>query len=122
MTVGSVKEVWIDNLGQVKIGANCCISQSAYIYTGSHDWGSPAFDLVVKPVRIEDGAWIASRSVVGPGVLVGEGAVLTLGSVATSDLRPWNIHRGVPATPIKPRYINRNGNKIEALDCDRPCD
>ena len=86
--------VWIDNLASVEIGANCCISQGAYICTGSHDWGSPAFDLVVRPVKIKDGAWIAAQSIIGPGVTVGEGAVLTLGSVASSDMKArWNIQR-----------------------------
>ena len=99
------EEVWIDNLARVQIGANCCISQGVYICTGSHDWGTPTFDLIVKPVKIEDGAWVASRSVIGPGVLVGEGAVLSLGSVATSDLAPWGIYQGVPATLVKRRRV-----------------
>ena len=30
------EEVWIDNLDQVKIGANCCISQGALLLCGSH--------------------------------------------------------------------------------------
>jgi putative colanic acid biosynthesis acetyltransferase WcaF len=41
------EDVWIDNLARVQVGANCCISQGVYICTGSHDWGSPAFDLIV---------------------------------------------------------------------------
>ena len=80
------EDVWIDNLARVQIGANCCISQGAYICTGNHDWATPTFDLIVKPIRIEDGAWIAAKSVVGPGVRVGEGAVLSMGSVATVRL------------------------------------
>jgi putative colanic acid biosynthesis acetyltransferase WcaF len=59
--------------------------------------------LIVKPVRIDDGAWVASRSVVGPGVLVGQGAILSLGSVATSDLAPLGIYLGVPATLVHHR-------------------
>ena len=99
------EDVWIDNLAAVQIGANCCISQGVYICTGSHDWGTPTFDLIVKPVKIEDGAWLASRSVIGPGVVVGEGAVLSLGSVATSDLAPWGIYQGVAATLVKQRRV-----------------
>jgi putative colanic acid biosynthesis acetyltransferase WcaF len=97
------EDVWIDNLAPVKIGSNCCISQGVYICTGSHNWGTPTFDLIVKSVKIEDGAWLASRSVIGPGVIVGEGAVLSLGSVATSDLAPWGIYQGIPATFVKQR-------------------
>ena len=101
------EEVWIDNLAPVKIGASCCISQGVYICTGSHDWATPTFDLIVKPVKIDDGAWIASRSVIGPGVLVCQGAVLSLGSVATSDLAPWGIYQGVPATLVKQRHLSK---------------
>ena len=100
------EDVWIDNLALVKIGSNCCISQGAYICTGSHDWTSAEFDLVVKPVRIEDSAWISARSSVGPGVTVGEGAVLLMGSVAASDLAPWSIYQGVPAKRIKARNLH----------------
>lgn len=99
------EDVWIDNLALVQIGANCCISQGVYICTGSHDWQMPTFDLIVKPVKIEDGAWLASRSIVGPGIIVGEGAVLSLGSVATSDLASWGIYQGVPAILVKHRCL-----------------
>jgi putative colanic acid biosynthesis acetyltransferase WcaF len=50
------EEAWIDNLATVQIGANCCVSQGAYICTGSHEWNSPTFNLIVKSVRIKDGA------------------------------------------------------------------
>jgi putative colanic acid biosynthesis acetyltransferase WcaF len=101
------EDVWIDNLATVQIGRNCCISQGAYICTGSHDWAKSTFDLIVKPVKIGDGAWLASRSVVGPGVVVGEGAVLSLGSVTTSDLASWGIYGGVPATLVKHRALSK---------------
>jgi putative colanic acid biosynthesis acetyltransferase WcaF len=106
------EDVWIDNLAMVKIGANCCISQGVYICTGSHDWGASAFDLIVKPVKIEDGAWLAARSTIGPGVSAGRGAVLSLGSVATSDLVAWGIYQGVPATLIKRRAITPAGSAL----------
>ena len=99
------EDVWIDNLASVQIGANCCISQGAYICTGNHDWAAPAFDLIVKPIKIADGAWIAAKSVVGPGVRVGEGAVLSMGSVAKSDMASWGIYQGIPALLLKKRVI-----------------
>ena len=91
------EDAWIDNLGEVTIGANACVSQGAYLCTGSHDWPAPGFDLVVKPIAVEAGAWVGARAVVGPGVTVGEGAVLALGSTATQALEPWGVYAGVPA-------------------------
>jgi putative colanic acid biosynthesis acetyltransferase WcaF len=95
--------VWLDNLANIKIGDHCCISQGAYLCTGSHNWRSIDFELIVKPIILEDGVWLAARSAVGPGVTARQGAVLSLGSVATRDLAPDQIHQGVPALPIKAR-------------------
>ncbi len=103
------ERVWIDNLAMVEIGADCCLSQGAYLCTGSHDWSAPAFDLLVKPIRIMDGAWIAARASVGPGVVVGAGAVLTMGAVATSDLASFEIYGGVPAARLRTRRLRAAG-------------
>ncbi|MGA7329628.1 MAG: WcaF family extracellular polysaccharide biosynthesis acetyltransferase [Rhodomicrobium sp.] len=100
------EDVWIDNLARVWIGANCCISQGAYICTGSHNWGRHGFDLITGEVGIGDGAWIAARSIVGPGVKIGQGAVLALGSVATANLEDWSVYRGNPAVFCRSRNIN----------------
>lgn len=32
------EDVWIDNLKQVTIGDNVCLSQGSYLLTGSHDY------------------------------------------------------------------------------------
>lgn len=98
--------VWLDNLAPIEIGNHCCISQDAYLCTGSHDWSLETFDLITKPIRIRDKAWIAARAIVGPGVTVGEGAVLTLGGVATRDLEPWRVHKGNPAAVVRERPRN----------------
>jgi putative colanic acid biosynthesis acetyltransferase WcaF len=97
------EDAWLDNLAEIRIGNHCCLSQAVYLCTGSHDWRKIGFDLIVKPIVLEDEVWLAARSVVGPGVSVGRGAVLGLGGVATRNLVPRHIHQGVPAIPIKPR-------------------
>jgi putative colanic acid biosynthesis acetyltransferase WcaF len=104
------EDVWIDNLDVVMIGANCCISQGAYLCSGSHDWSSETFDLIVRPIRVHDGVWIAARCIVGPGVEIGAGAVLALGSVAGQRLEPWTVYRGNPAVPVRPRKLRSNNS------------
>ena len=95
--------VWIDNLDWVKIGSHCSISQGAYLCTGSHDWHADKFDLVTRPIRVENRSWIGARASVAPGVTIGEGSVLTMGSVATHDLSAWTINQGNPAAEVKQR-------------------
>ena len=49
------------------------------------------------------GSWVAAEAFVGPGVTMGEGAVLGARAVAFSDLAPWTVYVGNPAKPIKTR-------------------
>jgi len=91
------ENVWIDNLDEVKIGSNCCISQGAFLLCGNHNYKKDTFDLIVKPIVIEDGAWIGAKSVVCPGITIKSGAILAVGSIATSNLESDNIFQGNPA-------------------------
>ncbi|MGV6826246.1 MAG: WcaF family extracellular polysaccharide biosynthesis acetyltransferase [bacterium] len=99
------ENVWIDNLDEVFIGRNCCVSQGVYICTGNHNWSKSTFDLRNEAVVIEDAAWIAARSVLSPGVTVKEGAVVSIGSVAIGEIAAWQIYQGNPAVPVKQRKL-----------------
>lgn len=99
------EEVWILNLAPVTIGNHVCISQRAFLCTGSHDWSDPHFGLITKPIVIEDGVWICANVFIGPGVTIGENAVATAGSVVTHDLPPNMICSGNPCVPVKPREL-----------------
>ncbi len=109
LTIGSDtwigENVWIDNLDRVDIGDNCCLSQGAYLCTGSHDWCSPAFDLITKPIKVANCAWVAARATLAPGTVVGEGAVVAMGSMASGALEPWSIYQGNPAKIVKDRQV-----------------
>ena len=100
------EECWLLNLERITIGNNVCISQRAFLCTGSHNHKLPTFDLIVKPIIVEDGAWIGAGAWVGPGVTVGNHAVLAAGSIATKDLEPHGIYRGNPAVFLRPRIIS----------------
>jgi putative colanic acid biosynthesis acetyltransferase WcaF len=100
------EEVWLLNLERIVIGSNVCISQRAYLCTGSHDYSSQTFNLIVKPITVEDGAWLGAGCWVGPGVTIGSHAVLTLGSVVTKNLAANGIYRGNPAVLVKQRIIS----------------
>lgn len=88
--------VWIDNLAQVTIGSNCCLSQGAMLLCGNHNYKIPTFDLIVKPITIEDGAWIGAKSIICPGITVGSHAVLSVGAVANRDLDGYHVYANGP--------------------------
>lgn len=99
------EECWIDNLTTVRLGANVCVSQGAYLCTGNHDWKDPAFGLRVAPISLGDGAWAGARSVLMPGVTLGAGAIAAAGSVVSKDIPAWEIHAGNPAKFAKQRVL-----------------
>lgn len=86
--------------GGVIIGNNVDIAQEVNIWTEQHDYNSPDFVSIEKPVVIEDYAWIASRATILPGVTIGRGAVVACGAVVTKDVPPLCIVAGVPAKQI----------------------
>lgn len=97
--------VWIDNLAEVSIGANACLSQGAMLLTGNHDYSKPTFDLQTKNITLEEGVWIGAKAVVCPGVTCHSHSVLTVGSVATKDLSAYGIYQGNPAILVKNRNL-----------------
>jgi putative colanic acid biosynthesis acetyltransferase WcaF len=99
------ENLWIDNLAPVTIGDHVCLSQGVYLCTGNHDWSQPTFDLRLGEIHIESSSWVAAKAVVGPGVTIGEGALLSLGSVTTQSLKPWTIYSGNPAQAVKSRDL-----------------
>ena len=102
------ENVWIDNLVLVTIGSNVCISQGAMLLCGNHNYKLPTFDLIVKPIVIENGAWVGAKSTVCPGVTMSSHSVLSVGSVASKDLASYSVYRGNPATFVTKRIISES--------------
>jgi putative colanic acid biosynthesis acetyltransferase WcaF len=96
----------IENLNQVIIGRNVCISQGASLITGNHNYSERNFSLITKPIILEDGVWICANSIVCPGVVAKSHSILCIGSVANKDLEPFSIYKGNPARFMKDRIIN----------------
>lgn len=99
------EKVWIDNLELIKIGSNVCLSQGAMLLTGNHNYKKTTFDLIVQGIVIADGVWIGAQTTVCPGVVCKTHAVLSVGSVATTNLEPYTIYMGNPATAIRERTM-----------------
>lgn len=99
------EDCWLQNLERISIGSHVCISPRAFLCTGSHNYKTTTFDLIVQPIRVEDGAWIAAGAWVGPGVTIGTHAVLAAGSFTSQNLEPYAIYRGNPAVFVKKRIV-----------------
>ena len=100
------ENVWIDNLENVTIGAHCCLSQGSMLLTGNHNYRKTTFDLIVKEIILEDGAWIGAFAIVCPGVTVKSHAVLAVNSVAGETLQPYSVYKGNPAVLVRERNIS----------------
>jgi putative colanic acid biosynthesis acetyltransferase WcaF len=102
------ESVWIDNLDDVIIGSNSCLSQGAMLLCGNHNYKKESFDLMTAKIVLEEGVWIGAKAIVCPGVTCHSHSVLSVGSVATKNLEPNAIYQGNPAIKIHARIVSSN--------------
>jgi len=111
---------WNISLGNCTIGANCILDgrgritveddvvfgSGVHVWTMQHSINDPYFrtlDENIRPVVIQRHAWIASDSMIQPGINMGEGVVLASRAVAVKDCAPFGVYAGVPAVRISER-------------------
>ena len=88
----------------IRIGSNVTISHNVTIFTHT---ATPAASRLgrlyrcVKPVVVDDGAWIAAHSLLLPGVEIGRNCMVGAGSVVTASTEPDSLYAGNPARKIK---------------------
>lgn len=70
------EDVTILSLANVTIEDHCCLSQRAFLCTGSHDFRKESFDLITKPITVQAHSWIAAGAFLGPGSNVPEGTMV----------------------------------------------
>lgn len=101
----------------VTLGDSIAVGHDVMFLTTSHDFQHSdrrggAF--THAPIYVGDGAWIAARATILPGVTIGEGAIVAAGAVVTQDVAPHMLVGGVPAKPI--RQLNRDSSEAERLE------
>lgn len=99
------ENAWIDNLDNIIIGNNVCLSQGALLLTGNHDYTLFNMPYRNAPIVLEDGVWIGAKSVVCSGVICKSHSILTVGSVTTKNLEEYTIYQGNPAVAVRKRVI-----------------
>lgn len=93
------------NPGKIIIGDNVVISENTFICTPSHKITDKNFPLITTQIKIKDNSWIAAEAFVGPGVTIGEGAVVGARAAVFKDVEPWSVVGGNPAVFLKKRVI-----------------
>lgn len=81
-------EVLILSLDRVVIGSNVCLSQRAFLCTGSHDFSKDTFDLITRPITIGESCWIGAQCFVAPGAELPAGTRYRAGSLVTASPAP----------------------------------
>lgn len=96
--------VMLVDLGGITIGDHVLIGPKVTIASVNHPLNpNPNIrrGLELKPVKIEQNAWLAANSTILPGVTVGENSVIAAGAVVTKDVPANTVVAGVPAKVIK---------------------
>lgn len=91
------------NVAPVTVEDFAIVSQRAHLCTGTHDIDDPDFPLRARPISIGRSAWVAAEAFVGPGVRIGQGAVLAARAVTFRSLDEWTVYGGNHAKPLRSR-------------------
>ena len=90
-------------MAQIRLDAGAIVSQDTTLCAATHDIHDDHFQLIAKPIVIGKSAWIAAEVFIGPGVTVGDRAVVGARSVLFRDAEAGGIYVGNPARKIRHR-------------------
>jgi acetyltransferase-like isoleucine patch superfamily enzyme len=93
----------------ISIGRHCRIAEGVFIFDSPGHPADPAARMAglppiadeVRPVAIEDNVWLGARSIVMPGVTIGQGSIVVAGAVVMSDVPTYTVVAGNPARQIR---------------------
>ena len=95
------------NVAPITMGHMVSISRRAFLCTASHDISDVGRPLRTAPIKIGNGVWIGAEAYIGPGVTIGDGAVLAARAVVVKDVPPWTVVGGNPSKFIKARTADK---------------
>ena len=101
-------DCFINALGGVSIGIYCHIAKGLTIYSHNHNYKSEEYipydnTELMREVIIEDAVWIGANVTILPGAKIGNGVVISAGSVVSGTIPDCAIIRGNPAKIISKR-------------------
>ena len=84
----------------IEIGDDVALASEVFV-TDSDNHALGAEPVRQAPIKVGAGSWIATRSIILPGVHIGNRAVVAAGSVVTDDVDDDTLVAGVPARPVR---------------------
>ena len=85
------------SLDRISIGKNSIVAQESYLCAGTHEFESGNFDLITKPIFVDENVFVGARAFILPGITLGKGAIIGACSVVTKDVKGGERVAGNPA-------------------------
>jgi acetyltransferase-like isoleucine patch superfamily enzyme len=89
----------------ISVGSHCLFASDVWVFDSSGHPADPTERMAglppradtVLPVVIGNNVWIGRRSLIHPGVTIGDNSIVAAGSVVTGDVPPNTVVAGNPA-------------------------
>jgi putative colanic acid biosynthesis acetyltransferase WcaF len=94
------------SVAPIVLGRGAAVSQYSYLCAATHDLDDTEFPLMVGSIEIGAEAWIAADAFIGPGVRIGDRAVVGARSSVFRDVEAGVVVAGSPA-----RYLRMRGKR-----------
>ena len=106
--VGVARDALLDARAGLHLAAGAMIGFESLLLTYTHRFDDPEAPIgeqgaYGKPITIERNAWIGTRAIVMPGIVVGDGSIVGAGSVVTRSVPAGKVVAGNPAREIRDR-------------------
>jgi acetyltransferase-like isoleucine patch superfamily enzyme len=105
----------------IRIGRKVLFARNVYIADHRHGFQHCEVPVIeqeiehLRPVVVEDGAWLGQNVVILPGVTVGRGAVVGANSVVRDDIPPRCLAVGAPARVVRELDANEDRARLFPL-------
>jgi len=106
--------------GDILIADYVMLASSVSIIGGDHIYNRPGKPMTKtargeqKTVIIEKDVWVGHGAIIMHGVTLGEGCIVSAGSIVLKDVQPYSIVAGNPAKMIKNRFETINEKVIHS--------